>query len=65
LVGLIKKLTGFRGKVLWDNSKPDGQPRRMLDTSQALKEFGFEAKTKFEDGLRKTVEWYISTQQTQ
>jgi len=61
LVNLIVKLTGFRGEILWDTSKPDGQPRRMLDTSRALKEFGFKAKTKFEDGLRKTIEWYIST----
>jgi GDP-L-fucose synthase len=64
LVDLIKELTGFRGKVLWDTSKPDGQPRRMLDTSRALKEFGFKAKTKFEDGLGKTIEWYISNQTT-
>ena len=55
-------LTGFRGKVVWDSSKPDGQPRRMLDTSKAEKEFGFRSKTGFEEGLRKTVEWYIQTQ---
>jgi len=58
LVDLIVKLTGFKGKVVWDRSKPDGQPRRMLDTSKALKEFGFRAKTGFEDGLRKTIDWY-------
>jgi GDP-L-fucose synthase len=61
LVDLIAELTGFRGKILWDSSKPDGQPRRMLDVTKAEKEFGFKAKTKFEDGLRKTIEWYIST----
>jgi GDP-L-fucose synthase len=61
LVDLIVKLTGFRGKILWDPSKPDGQPRRMLDVSRAEKEFGFKAKTDFEEGLRKTIEWYIST----
>ena len=58
LVELIGKLTGFSGRVVWDKSKPDGQARRMLDTSQAPKEFGFIAKTSLEDGLRKTVEWY-------
>ena len=62
LVDLVTKLTGFKGKVLWDTSKPDGQPRRMLDVSRAEKEFGFKAKTDFEEGLRKTIEWYISTQ---
>ena len=62
LVDLVTKLTGFKGKVLWDTSKPDGQPRRMLDVTKAEKEFGFKAKTKFEDGLRKTIEWFISTQ---
>jgi GDP-L-fucose synthase len=58
LVGLIAKLTGFGGKIVWDASKPDGQPRRMLDTSRATTAFGFVAKTPFEDGLRKTIEWY-------
>ena len=58
LVNLIVKLTEFSGKVNWDTSKPDGQPRRMLDTSKAEKEFCFKAKTSFEDGLKKTIEWY-------
>ncbi|HEV8437222.1 MAG TPA: GDP-L-fucose synthase [Methylomirabilota bacterium] len=58
LVGLIAKLTGFAGRVVWDDSKPDGQPRRMLDTSRAATSFGFVAKTPFEEGLRRTVEWY-------
>jgi GDP-L-fucose synthase len=58
LVNLIVKLTGFSGKINWDTSKPDGQPRRCLDTSRAFKEFGFKEKTSFEDGLRKTIEWY-------
>jgi GDP-L-fucose synthase len=61
LVELIVKLTGFKGKILWDKTKPDGQPRRMLDTTTALREFGFTAKTGFEEGLKKTIEWYIST----
>ncbi len=58
LVELIVKLTNFKGEIIWDTTKPDGQPRRMLDTARAYKEFGFEAKTSFEDGLRKTIEWY-------
>jgi GDP-L-fucose synthase len=58
LVELIARLTGFKGKIIWDTSKPDGQPRRMLDTTRAFKEFGFKAKTPFEVGLRKTIEWY-------
>ena len=60
LVNLIVKLTGFKGNVVWDTSKPDGQPRRMLDTSKAEKEVGFQAKTSFEKGLGKTIEWYIA-----
>jgi len=60
LVDLIVKLTGFKGQIIWDKSKPDGQPRRMLDTSKAEKEFGFKAKTGFEKGLKKTIEWYRS-----
>jgi GDP-L-fucose synthase len=58
LVEIIAKLTGFKGEIAWDTSKPDGQPRRMLDTSKAEKEFGFKAKVGFEEGLRRTVEWY-------
>lgn len=58
LIKLIAGLTGFRGKIIWDKTKPDGQPRRSLDTSKAEKEFGFKAKTGFKEGLKKTVEWY-------
>lgn len=58
LVGLVVDLTGFEGEIRWDGSKPDGQPRRALDTSRARERFGFEAHTSFEDGLRRTVEWY-------
>ncbi len=58
LVDLIVKMTGFKGQVVWDTSKPDGQPRRCLDVIRAKKEFGFEAKTKLEDGLRRTITWY-------
>ncbi|MBU1086365.1 MAG: GDP-L-fucose synthase [Candidatus Omnitrophica bacterium] len=58
LVDLIAKLTGFKGRIVWDNAKPDGQPRRCLDKSRAEKEFGFKAKMQFEEGLKKTIEWY-------
>lgn len=58
LVELIIKLTGFKGKIVWDSSKPDGQPRRCLDTTRAEKEFDFKARTSFEEGLKKTIEWY-------
>lgn len=58
LTELVAGLSGFSGKIVWDSSKPDGQPRRMLDTSKALKEFGFKAKTDLATGLKKTIAWY-------
>ena len=58
LVELIVKLTNYRGEICWDASKPDGQPRRCLDTTRAECEFGFRAGTPFEDGLRRTIAWY-------
>jgi GDP-L-fucose synthase len=58
LTGLIVELTGYAGQVRWDASKPDGQPRRMLDVSRARKAFGFEARTDFRDGLKQTIDWY-------
>jgi len=64
LVHLIVKLTRFNGEIVWDASKPDGQPRRVLDVTSAEKEFGFRAKVGLEEGLRKTIEWYLSTKQT-
>jgi len=63
LVALIAELTGFRGEIVWDATKPDGQPRRGLDVSRAEKEFGFRARTDFVDGLRKTIEWYRAARQ--
>ena len=59
LAKLIKKLSGFEGRIVWDKTKPDGQPRRMLDVSRAEKEFGFKAKTSFEKGLKETIGWYV------
>ena len=58
LVDKIVELTGFKGKIVWDSSKPDGQPRRCLDTSRAFEKFGFRADTDFDEGLRNTIEWY-------
>ncbi len=58
LAELIAKLTGFSGEIVWDTTKPNGQPRRALDTSRAKKYFGWEAKTPFEEGLRRTIAWY-------
>jgi len=58
LTELIARLTGFTGEIRWDPSKPDGQPRRALDTSRARERFGFVAGASFEDGLRATIEWY-------
>jgi GDP-L-fucose synthase len=58
LAKTIGKVVGFDGKIVFDTTRPDGQPRRKLDVSLAKKEFGFEAKVKFEEGLEKTVKWY-------
>jgi GDP-L-fucose synthase len=60
LADLIAELTGFTGDILWDESRPDGQPRRMLDISRAMQEFGFEAQVSFREGLTRTVEWFES-----
>jgi len=61
LAGLIGRLIGFKGRFVWDTTKPNGQPRRALDISRAEKLFGFRAKTDFEEGLRRTIEWYQTT----
>ncbi len=58
LAETIARLAEYQGTLVWDTSKPDGQPRRMLDTSRAAERFGFRAKTRFEEGLRKTISWY-------
>lgn len=54
----IARMTGFQGKITWDTSKPNGQPRRKLDTSRAEERFGFKARTNFDEGLKQTIEWY-------
>lgn len=58
LVELISRLTGYEGRVRWDTTRPDGQPRRMLDTTRARELFGFEAAVEFEDGLHRTIAWW-------
>ena len=60
LVELIARLTGFNGAIRWDSSKPDGQPRRCLDTTRAQKLMGWKAKVGFEEGLKRTIEWWRS-----
>jgi GDP-L-fucose synthase len=58
LVHQIARLTGFQGQIIWDPTKPNGQPRRMLDTRRAWERFGFKSRTGFEEGLKRTIEWY-------
>ena len=60
LVEKIAKMTGFEGELIWDTSKPNGQPRRALDVSRAREKFGFEAKTDFDEGLQNTIDWYLA-----
>ena len=61
LASLIARLTGFQGRIVWDTTKPDGQPRRSLDTTRAAQEFGFRAAVPFEAGLKQTIDWYRAT----
>ena len=60
LIKIIAKITGFKGKILWAKNQPEGQARRKLDISKAEREFGFKATTTLEEGLKRTIEWYIS-----
>ncbi len=64
LVTLIAELTGFSGEIRWEPSKPDGQPRRALDTSRAREMFDFVARMRWEDGLRRTIKWYETARRT-
>ena len=59
LAELVKAITGYEGALVWDASRPDGQPRRALDTSRATEAFGFTARTPFKVGLERTVQWYV------
>ncbi len=65
LAQTIADLSGFAGKLEWDPHKPDGQPRRCLDTTRARREFGFQATTKLHDGLRETIDWYVTEQSSE
>jgi GDP-L-fucose synthase len=65
LTNLVAKLCRFEGKIVWDPSKPDGQPRRCLDVSRAQREIGFTAATSLEEGLKKTIAWYEQTSEKQ
>ncbi len=65
LAHLIAELVGFQGRIEWDLSKPDGQPRRRLDTSRAQAEFGFKAQTSLREGLARTIDWYVTARHTQ
>jgi GDP-L-fucose synthase len=60
LAGKISLLAGFEGKIIWDRAKPNGQPRRRLDVSRAEEYFGFKAKTPFDEGLKRTMDWYLA-----
>ncbi len=62
LVEMIADLTGYKGSLIWDTSKPNGQPRRALDVNRARNYFGFQAKMEFREGLKKTIEWYRANQ---
>ena len=63
LVEIIARLTGFEGRIVWDTTKPNGQPRRSLDTSRAHRLFDFKAQMGLEEGLRQTIDWYVAQQQ--
>ncbi len=58
LTELVARLSGFKGSIVWDTSKPDGQPRRCLDVTAAQRELGFTAGTSLEDGLKQTIAWF-------
>ena len=60
----IAALTGFHGRIVWDASQPNGQPRRCLDIARAEREFGWRARTSFDEGLRNTVEYYVSSRRS-
>ncbi len=63
LAEMIRRLTGFEGRLVWDTSRPNGQPRRALDTTRAERYFGFKAQTPFEEGLKRTIAWYRENRQ--
>jgi GDP-L-fucose synthase len=64
LTRTVAAVAGFKGRIEFDTSKPNGQPRRKLDTSRAREQFGFESKTTFAEGLKRTVDWYVTTRRS-
>ena len=60
LIDKMAKMLGYTGKITWDTSKPNGQPRRLLDVSRAKEKFGFTAEVSLDDGLRRTIDWYLA-----
>jgi nucleoside-diphosphate-sugar epimerase len=64
LTRTVAAVAGFQGRIEFDTSKPNGQPRRKLDTSRAREQFGFESKTTFAEGLKRTVDWYVTTRRS-
>jgi GDP-L-fucose synthase len=64
LAQIIAAETGFKGEIVWDTSKPDGQPRRALDVTRAAELFGFRARVNFAEGLRRTIEWYRASRRS-
>jgi GDP-L-fucose synthase len=63
LVGTMARLLDYKGKIVWDTTKPNGQPRRLLDVSRAREKFGFSAEVKLDEGLRRTIDWYLSVRE--
>ena len=63
LAHMVAEMSGFEGEIVWDTTKPNGQPRRCLDTYRAAELFGFRARTQFEEGLRRTIDWYVKSRQ--
>ena len=62
LINKVCELTGYKGNIIWDTTKPNGQPRRYLDTTKAEREFGFKAKVDLREGLKRTIDWYCKEQ---
>ena len=62
-VETIARLVGFKGELVWDPTRPDGQPRRRVDATRAANLFGWRAETRFEDGLRRTIDWYLANRE--
>jgi nucleoside-diphosphate-sugar epimerase len=64
IVETISDIVEYEGEIVWDKTKPDGQPRRGLDVSRARREFNFTAKTEFREGLKESIDWYVENSKT-